>query len=112
MSFLFQLLKDQLNPNRCISLSIQFKTDFGMARSYLKRFVGDEINVMMAASAFNFRRWLRKVKLLPDWGNLYANENQLYQFYNGKIGIYQTNRSLTNMQLWGKGQQMKFKITF
>jgi hypothetical protein len=38
-----------------------------MARNYLKRFVGDEINALMAASAFNFRRWMRKVKLLPDF---------------------------------------------
>jgi len=38
-----------------------------MARNYLKRFVGDEINALMAASAFNFRRWLRKVKRLPDF---------------------------------------------
>lgn len=41
------------------------KQDHRMARNYLKRFVGDEINALMAASAFNFRRWLRKVKLLP-----------------------------------------------
>lgn len=43
------------------------KQDHRMARNYLKRFVGDEINALMAASAFNFRRWLRKVKLLPDF---------------------------------------------
>jgi IS5 family transposase len=43
------------------------KQDHPMARNYLKRFVGDEINALMAASAFNFRRWLRKVKLLPDF---------------------------------------------
>jgi len=38
-----------------------------MARNYLKRFVGDEINALMVAPAFNFRRWLRKVKLLSDF---------------------------------------------
>ena len=43
------------------------KQDHRMARNYLRKFVGDEINALMAASAFNFRRWLRKVKLLPDF---------------------------------------------
>lgn len=43
------------------------KHDHRMARNYLKRFVGDEINALMAASAFNFRRWLRKIKLLPNF---------------------------------------------
>lgn len=43
------------------------KYDYRMARNYLKHFAGDEINALMAASAFNFRRWLRKVKLLPDF---------------------------------------------
>jgi IS5 family transposase len=43
------------------------KQDHRMARNYLKRFIGDEINALMAASAFNFRRWLRKVKLLPSF---------------------------------------------
>lgn len=43
------------------------KQDHRMERNYLKRFVGDEINALMAASAFNFRRWLRKVKLLPNF---------------------------------------------
>jgi IS5 family transposase len=40
------------------------KHDHRMARNYLKGFKGDEINALMAAAAFNFRRWLRKVKLL------------------------------------------------
>ena len=43
------------------------KQDHRMARNYLSRFVGDQINALMAASAFNFRRWLRKVKLLPNF---------------------------------------------
>lgn len=43
------------------------KHDHRMARNYLKRFVGDEINALMAAAAFNFRRWLRKIKLLPNF---------------------------------------------
>jgi IS5 family transposase len=36
------------------------KSDFGMARNYLKGEVGDAINAMLAASAFNFKSWMRK----------------------------------------------------
>lgn len=36
------------------------KSDYGLGRNYLKGQVGDEINAMLAASAFNFRSWMRK----------------------------------------------------
>lgn len=36
------------------------KSDCGMERNYLKGEVGDRINAILAASAFNFRSWLRK----------------------------------------------------
>lgn len=34
------------------------KSDFRMARNFLKGAVGDSINLIMAAAAFNFRKWL------------------------------------------------------
>lgn len=37
------------------------KHDHRMARSYLKGAVGDAINLFMAAAAFNFRKWMRKI---------------------------------------------------
>jgi transposase, IS5 family len=36
------------------------KSDFGLGRNYLKGEIGDEINAMLAASAFNFKSWMRK----------------------------------------------------
>ena len=36
------------------------KSDCGMERNYLKGEIGDQINAILAASAFNFRSWLRK----------------------------------------------------
>ena len=36
------------------------KSDFGMDRNYLKGEIGDSINAMLAASAFNFKSWMRK----------------------------------------------------
>ena len=37
------------------------KHDHRMARNYLKGAVGDAINLFMAAAAFNFRKWMRKL---------------------------------------------------
>jgi IS5 family transposase len=36
------------------------KSDYGLGRNYLQGEVGDAINEMLAASAFNFRSWMRK----------------------------------------------------
>jgi IS5 family transposase len=36
------------------------KSDYGLGRNYLKGELGDEINAMLAASAFNFKSWMRK----------------------------------------------------
>jgi IS5 family transposase len=35
------------------------KSDHRLNRNYLKGFQGDQINVLMAAAAFNFRKWMR-----------------------------------------------------
>jgi IS5 family transposase len=39
------------------------KAECGMGRNYLKGETGDQINAMLAASAFNFRSWMRKAVL-------------------------------------------------
>jgi len=36
------------------------KADHRLGRNFLSGFLGDEINLLMAAAAFNFRKWLRK----------------------------------------------------
>jgi IS5 family transposase len=35
------------------------KADFRLARNYLKGVIGDHMNVLLAAAAFNIRKWLR-----------------------------------------------------
>jgi transposase, IS5 family len=51
------------------------KSDHRLNRSWLKGFEGDQINVLMAAAAFNFRKWLRwyyfALKLLAVWWSEY-----------------------------------------
>jgi len=39
------------------------KSDFRMARNYLKGSLGDAINLLMAATAFNLTKWMRLVAL-------------------------------------------------
>lgn len=34
------------------------KNDYRMARNYLKGFIGDQINLLMAASAWNMKKWM------------------------------------------------------
>ena len=35
------------------------KSDHRLNKSYLKGFTGDQVNVLMAAAAFNFKKWRR-----------------------------------------------------
>lgn len=37
------------------------KSDHRLGRNFLSGFAGDEINLLMAAAAFNFRKWMREV---------------------------------------------------
>jgi IS5 family transposase len=39
------------------------KADFRLARCYLKGFKGDQINLMLAAAAWNLRKWMRNILL-------------------------------------------------
>jgi Transposase DDE domain./Transposase domain (DUF772). len=39
------------------------KSDFRMARNFLRGTLGDAINALMAAAAFNFKKWMRKARL-------------------------------------------------
>ena len=44
------------------------KSDFRLARNYLKGSAGDSVNLLLAATAFNVRKWLRAVvSLLLAW---------------------------------------------
>jgi IS5 family transposase len=53
------------------------KTDYRMARNYLKGVIGDSINLMLAAAAFNFKKLMRKLKNI--FGFFYTN-CQMYIF--------------------------------
>ncbi len=46
------------------------KSDFRLARNYLKGFIGDQINLLLAATAWNLKKWM----------NIY-----FFALFNGKI---------------------------
>jgi transposase, IS5 family len=39
------------------------KNRHGLSRNYLSGDYGDEINVMLASAGFNFKKWMRKIKI-------------------------------------------------
>ncbi|VVH64966.1 ISPg7, transposase, partial [uncultured Gammaproteobacteria bacterium] len=46
------------------------KSDFRLSRNLLKGQVGDEINVLMAACAWNLRKWLAIATIFLFWQKL------------------------------------------
>ena len=40
------------------------KSDHRMQRNYLKGFIGDEINLLLAASAFNLKKWMNNFLMI------------------------------------------------
>ena len=38
---------------------VHLKSDFRLARNYLKGTIGDAINLILAAAAFNYKKWMR-----------------------------------------------------
>ena len=50
------------------------KSDHRVARNYLKGQLGDQINFIMAASAFNMKKWMNKYRQIIAW--LYSKLNQ------------------------------------
>lgn len=42
------------------------KSDHRLKRNFLKGFEGDQINLLMAAAAFNFKKWMREVVFWPQ----------------------------------------------
>lgn len=64
------------------------KTDNRLSRNFLKGITGDQINVMLASSAFNFKKWMRKVEIQSKtfFALFYKTIEQLV-FSNNKLMI-------------------------
>jgi IS5 family transposase len=54
--------KKQLRRRAAIEPVIgHLKSDFRLARNYLKGVIGDQMNVLLAATAFNLKKWLNRI---------------------------------------------------
>ena len=56
------------------------KSDHRLQRNFLKGFAGDQINLLMAAAAFNFRKWMREAIfwlqfMKSSWQVYFVNHN-------------------------------------
>jgi IS5 family transposase len=51
------------------------KTDYRLVRNYLKGVIGDSINLMLAAAAFNFKKLMRKLKIFFAFLENYVQNN-------------------------------------
>lgn len=57
------------------------KSDHRLGRNFLAGFVGDQINVLMAAAAFNFKKWMRLylfVRILRGFGGVLRDLGKKY----------------------------------
>jgi len=69
------------------------KSDHRMARNYLKGFAGDERNLLLAASAFNLRKWMR----------IYSLTLFLYILWMYLVTMHYTGAGSTGMERIEKG---------
>ncbi len=60
------------------------KSDHRMQKNYLKGFVGDEINLLMAASAFNLKKWMNNFLAFIFMVKLYGIASLLAQIRQEK----------------------------
>jgi IS5 family transposase len=61
------------------------KSDHRLNRNFLKGFEGDQINLLMAAAAFNFRKWMRQVIFWPH--SMLAQVTMLFNYTHLKLPI-------------------------
>jgi len=65
------------------------KTDNRLCRNYLKGLVGDQLNVMLASAAYNFRKWMRKAETF--FVSFYKiTEEMIFRFYELALTLSST----------------------
>lgn len=69
------------------------KQDFRLGRNYLKGFLGDEINLILAAMAFNMKSWIRQQKgVFGLW--LKKVIHSLIKLFNAELRLLQGQLSI------------------
>ena len=55
-----------MNLNGIEAIIGHLKNRHRLNRNYLSGSIGDELNVLLAAAGFNFKKWMRNIKLAFD----------------------------------------------
>jgi transposase, IS5 family len=67
------------------------KNDYRMARNYLKGFAGDQINLLMAACAWNLKKWMNAfiyaLFLSKDYGQMMVSLSYVRQYWILLLGL-------------------------
>lgn len=77
------------------------KSDHRMERNYLKGFLGDQINLLLAATAFNLKKWMRIYFYALFCRDLYLLQEagkQIKQYYEQLLMILQIKIYLTLLE--------------
>ena len=72
-----------------------------MERNYLKGFLGDQINLLLAATAFNLKKWMRIYFYALFCRDLYLLQEagkQIKQYYEQLLMILQIKIYLTLLE--------------
>lgn len=64
------------------------KQDFRLGKNYLKGFLGDEINLFLAAMAFNMKSWIRQQKGIFEYG-IQRIIYSLIKLFNAELRLLQ-----------------------
>lgn len=67
------------------------KTDNRLGRCYYKGKIGDTINILLAAAAFNFRKWMRNLPFFCP--------NKIFEYFQVLFWKYST-RQLSNLEFY------------
>jgi len=71
------------------------KEDHRLSRNYYKGIVGDEINVMLAAAGFNFKRMMNKWK-----SSFWLFLEKIFLFLKTQLGLNRVGIILQNQENW------------
>ena len=72
------------------AVNSHLKHDFRMLRNYLKGTVGDTINILIAAAAYNFKKWMRETAS-PFFALLFS------MFFTAKNFGYRSDQTCSNI---------------
>ncbi|MBD3840497.1 MAG: transposase, partial [Campylobacterales bacterium] len=73
------------------------KQDHRMESNYLKGFIGDQINLLLAATAFNLKKWMKK-----QLNYFYVKKDRIITYMSNILGKSRYNFHQSNVRKLSK----------